>query len=63
MTEPRLKAHNYAEYEFCHRCFSRNILKIFSTAMLKDNLPLNVPYLIKEHLWMSAPDEVTPTKF
>ena len=56
-----LKAHNYAEYELCRWYFSSNFPKIFRIAILKENL-INVPYFIKEHLWMSASDEATPQK-
>ena len=56
-----MKAHNYAEYELC-RCFSRNLPKIFRAVILKENLPMHVPYFIKEHLWMSASNEVTLQK-
>ena len=38
---------------------SRNFPKLFRKAILKENLPMDVPYFIKEHLWMSAFDEVT----
>ena len=30
---------------------------IFRTTIFKENLPMDVPYLIKERLWMSASDE------
>ena len=33
-----IETHKYAEYELCHQCFSRNFLKIFGTATLKENL-------------------------
>ena len=62
MTEHILKALNYAEYELCHWCFSRNFPKIFRTAILKEKLPMHVSYFIKEHLGMGATDEVTPKK-
>ena len=39
--------------------FSRNFPKIFRAAILKENLLMDVPYFIKEHLWMSASDEAT----
>ena len=45
-TEHILKAHNYSEYELCHWCFSRNFRKILTTVILKENLPMDVPYLI-----------------
>ena len=57
MTEHILKALNYAEYELCHWCFSRNFPKIFRTAILKENLLLDVPYFLNKHLWMSASDK------
>ena len=60
-TEGILKAHNYTEHEFCC-CFSRNFPKILRTAILKEKLPMNVPYFIKEKLWMSASDEATVKK-
>ena len=41
--------------------FSRNFLKIFRRTILKENL-MDVPYFIKEHLWMSASDEATLKK-
>ena len=61
MTEHMLNAHNYTEYEFCRWCFS-SFPKIFRTAILKENLSMDVPYFIKEHLWMSAFDEPTLKK-
>ena len=43
--------------------FSRNFPKIFRTAILKENLPTGALHFInKEHLWMSASDEVTLKK-
>ena len=64
MTECILKAHNYAEYNLCRRCFSRNLPKIFRTVILKEDLPKDVPYIyiIEDHLWMSASNETTPPK-
>ena len=35
----------------------RNFSDLFRTAILKENLPMDVYYFIKEHLWMSAFDE------
>ena len=40
-----------------------NFPKIFRTVILKENLPMDVPYFIKEHLWMSASDEATLQKY
>ena len=40
----------------------RNFPKIFRTAILKENLPMDVPYFIHGHLWMSASDEATLKK-
>ena len=54
-----MKAHNYAEYELCCWRFSRNFLKIFGTAILKENLMMDIPYFIKENLRMSASYEAT----
>ena len=48
-----LKAQNYAEYELFHWRFCRDFPKIFWTSILKENLQVDVPYFIKEHLWMS----------
>ena len=42
--------------------FSRNFLKIFKTAILEENLPMDVSYFIKEHLWMRASDEAALKK-
>ena len=56
-----LKAHNYADCELCRWCFSRNFPKIFRTAISKEN-PMDVPYFIEEHLWMSAFNEATLKK-
>ena len=42
--------------------FSMNFPKIFRRAVLNGRLPMDIPYFIKEHLWMSASDEVTLTK-
>ena len=39
--------------------FLENFLKIFTTPILKETVPLYVPYFIKEHLWMSAFDKET----
>ena len=61
-TERILKAHNYAEYELCHWCFSRNFSKIFRTSILKENIPIDVPYFIKEQHWTSACNEATIKK-
>ena len=36
-----------------------NFPKIFRTTILKENLPMDVPYFIKRHLWMRASDEAT----
>ena len=58
-TEHILKAHNYAEYELCCWRFSRNFLKIFGTAILKENLLMDIPYFIKENLRMRASYEAT----
>ena len=33
--------------------------EIFRTAILKENPPMDVPYFINRHLWMSASDEAT----
>ena len=55
MIEHILKALNYAEYELCHWCFSRNFPEIFRTAILKENLLMDVPYFV--NLWMSASDK------
>ena len=41
--------------------FFRNFSKIFRT-ILKENSPIDVPYFIKKHLWMSVSDEATLTK-
>ena len=63
-TKRILKAHNYAEYELSCWCFSRNFSKIFRTS-IKENLPMDVPYFIKEHLWRKAEvffTEVNPNK-
>ena len=38
------------------------IFRKYSAAILKENLPMHVPCFIKEHLWMSASDEVTLKK-
>ena len=46
-TDHILKAHNYAKYELCQWCYSRNFSKIFKTSILKENTPLDVPYFIK----------------
>ena len=42
--------------------FSRNFPKIFRTAILKEKLLMDVPYFIKEQLWMNASDEATLKK-
>ena len=55
--------YNHGEYELCCWCFSRNFPKLFRTAILKENLPINVSYFIKEQPWMSASDEVTLRKY
>ena len=57
-----MKTHKYAEYKLCLFCFSRNFPKIFRTAIIKEYLPMDVPYFFKEHLKMSASDEVTLKK-
>ena len=64
MTECILKALNYADYELCHWCFSRNFPKVFRAAILKELYFIKTlfPYFIEEHLWMSASDEATPKK-
>ena len=54
-----MKVHNYAEYTLYGWCFSRNFPKIFGTAILKENLLMNVPCFIEEHLWMSVFNEAT----
>ena len=36
-----------------------NFLKTLRIAILKENFTGNVPYFIKEHLWVSAFDETT----
>ena len=36
--------------------------KVFRTAILKENFPMNVPYFIKENLQMSASDAATLKK-
>ena len=54
-----MKVHNYAEHTLCGWCFSRNFPKIFGTAILKENLLMNVPFFIEEHLWMSVFNEAT----
>ena len=54
-----MKVHDYAEYKLCGWCFSRSFPKIFRTAILKENLLIDVPCYIEEHLWMSAFDEAT----
>ena len=33
---------------------SENFLKILRTSFLKEDLPIDVPHFIKEHLWMSV---------
>ena len=58
-TEHISKAHSYTELELCRWCFSMNFPKIFRTAILKEKLPMDIPYFIKEHLWMSVSDEAT----
>ena len=57
MTQHILKAHNYAQYDLYHWCFSKNFLKIFRIAILKENILMDVPYFNKEHLWISASDK------
>ena len=43
--------------------FSRNFPKIFRTAILRENLLMDVPYFIKDHLFfMSDSDEATIRK-
>ena len=42
MRECILKARNYAEYELCRRCLSRNSPKTFRTAILIQNLLMDV---------------------
>ena len=37
--------------------FPANSPKIFKTVNLKENLLMDVPYFIKEHLWINALDE------
>ena len=61
-TERIMKAHNYTEYELCHWCFSRNFCKIFRTSILKENIPIDVPYFFKEHHWTSSSNEATIKK-
>ena len=39
-----------------------NFSKILRIAILKENLAVDIPYLFKEHLWMSAFDEATLKK-
>ena len=39
-----------------------NFLKILRIAILKESLTVDVPYFIKENLWMSASDEATLKK-
>ena len=39
-----------------------NFLKILKIAILKENLTVDVPYFIKENLWISASDEATLKK-
>ena len=46
-------------WKFCPWCFSRNFPKAFRTTSLKENLTIDVPCFIKEHLQMSAFDEAT----
>ena len=58
-----LKAHNYAEEELCHKCFSRNFLKIFRTVILREDLLMDIPYFNKEDLWISAFDEASLKTF
>ena len=36
-----------------------NFPKIFRTAILNEKLPMDIPYFIKEDLWMSVSDEAT----
>ena len=55
MPEHILKAENFAKCELW--CFSRNFPKIFRRAILKENLPMSVPYFIKEPFSMHASDE------
>ena len=37
----------------------RSLKKLFRKANLKKIFPMDVPYFIKEHFWMSAFDEAT----
>ena len=39
-----------------------NFLKILKIAILKENLTVDVPYFIKENLWIRASDEATLKK-
>ena len=50
------------KYELWRWCFSMNFSKILRIAILKENLAVDIPYLFKEHLWMSAFDEATLKK-
>ena len=43
--------------------YSGNFPKILTTSILKEKLLKDVPYFIKEQLWMSASDEATLKKF
>ena len=36
--------------------------KTFKLAILKDNLPMDVPYFIKEHIWVKTSDEAISKK-
>ena len=42
--------------------FSGNFPKIIRTTLLKEHLSMDLPYFIKEYLWMSAFDEATLKK-
>ena len=55
-TKHLLKTHSYGEYEHCYWYFSTNFPKVFRTAILKENFPMDVWYFIKEFLWMNASD-------
>ena len=40
----------------------QGISKKYLEQLFKENLPMDVPYFIKENLWMSASDEAAPKK-
>ena len=42
--------------------FSKNFPKIFRTVAFKENPLTDVPYFIKEHLWMDASDDAFSKK-